>query len=359
MDQEGGTFGGQAAGETAAAFLERVCEPNLCAGEYEITSPVWEGGLGLHNVTGIPQWRFAVLHTESGRGSTMTVELHDARAVIRGLPPLVESEPAHSLVERLFGRDAPDYVVISRFDAFEVWHQGTAPWHTNPRAGTESQVEAGFAAIQGQGVISLDGSSGLIPFECPRLLDRSGALLVLDRCFADEYRLIELTSGEPATLRATPPGDGVDGEWWGFIERGGTVLEVAGDAEGNLGAVTNEGGSSLIGEDYPGHTILSADGAWLVYGDHRGRVSPHWTNVVVVRDVRVGSEIGRWELPGVLTCLESDGKWVLVCLAPEESVIGALQIVHDVVAAVHVASGEIRLVETRARVYLPTAPGPG
>ena len=342
---------GQEPDETPSEFYARVCGENHCVGEYDITEPVWNADGTIHG-----SWTFTVVHVDTGETTQMAVGWHEGQEVITGLPPLVASEPAPTLLDELFGPDAPEYVVFSRLDAFEVFEDGTSSWHTNPWAGGEWQVEAGFAAIPNHGVIPLDGSSQVIPFECPALIYREGAVLVLDRCWSDEHDVVGLVTGAPVDLPVEIKPGGTDGEWWGWLWRGPTFIETWGDAEGNLQEATNLDGVSLIGDDYPGHTILSVDGAWLVYGDHRGRVSPHWTDVVVVRDVTDGSEVGRWELSGVLTCLESDGRWVLVCLTPEEAVIGALQIFHEEVAVIDVSTGEVKIVETRARVHLPTSP---
>ena len=108
----------------------------------------------------------------------------------------------------------------------------------------------------------------------------------------------------------------------------------------------------MIGDDYPGISIISADGRKFVYGDHSTHVSPHYTPALIARDTSDGSEVGNWALDGVITFLEASGKWIIACETNGTDAIAGEN--HDHVVAINWVTGEIRRVETWARVFLPT-----
>ena len=300
------------------------------------------------------EWEMTVTHVATGNTTTVAQGFHEGQPIVIGLPPLIPSDPAPGLVERLFGLDAPEDVVVSRYNAFEVWDRGAIRWLSHPWAGYEQQVEGGYLTALGR-VVKIDDPTEIRDYECPRLLERSGRLLVHDRCVADEPGLFDLVTGSAADWILGPKTGRDEIESWGWLERGGSLVEYYGDAEGNLSGAFSANGRDLIGDDYPGIAVLSTDGRWFVYVDHREGLSHFWSDVVVVRRVTDGMEMGRWALGEIVTCLEASGDWIIACLTPESAVsdIDFDGRAHVALAAIHVPSGEVTVVDTRALVYLP------
>jgi len=96
----------------------------------------------------------------------------------------------------------------------------------------------------------------------------------------------------------------VDGEWVQIERIGDRVFEIHGDAEGNADPILNEDGVDIIGDDWAGQLIWSADGSVLAYGNHRNSPSPHATTQLAVRDTRTGRLLWETELPEVISRLD-------------------------------------------------------
>lgn len=286
----GATFINLRPDETLAQYYERLCGGSRCAGPYSIVASEIVDVPGPEDVEVVD---VTVRHDVRGEESVFRLHWHEGLPVVVGLPPLVESFGRPPLVETLFGEDVPDFVVIERYHAYEVWDGGTGVWAQIPPV-------------------------PLVGWEEP----------------------VDLTDGD-------------DGEWAARYERGGMVITIHGDAEGNLQEATNPAGVSLIGDDYPGYTRISTDGDRLVYTDHRDGESHFVSRVLVVRDTDDGREVGRWVFDGFISCIEASGDWVLICLETEEEGLVLGEYVHDSLVAINLADETVNRVESRAQVYLP------
>ena len=336
MENEGGTYPDQADDESVAEYLERICQEGACNGPYGVTVLPWRA-------TAL-EWRVHVRHRNS-ESAELFLGRHEGQPVIFGVPPLVKSPPARPLVSDLFGTRPPDYVVIPRYDSFEVWRAGSGSWITSPDPGPVSAVEFELMA-KSDWVVPLAVPSPTYP--CLRVAPAPNNyphMYEMAECGAAEWvQTHPLTSG---------PNRSVDGGWVGEISRAGTNLTIVGDSLGLIVAVMNADGELISGSDRPGITVLSADGRHLAYTDHVGPLSAT-SRTLVVRRVSDGGEVGRWAVEHDITCLEASGSWVLVCENWSAQVSGVK--VPDFVTTINLSTGRVTTVETRARIYLPTPP---
>ncbi|MBK5266474.1 MAG: hypothetical protein JJE47_03500 [Acidimicrobiia bacterium] len=123
-----GTAFGDNQNIAAADYLGAACEPDLCNGPYTVEP---DDPFIQYDGIAPPRWNFSVTHEQSGQTATMSVGMFEGQFVIADLPPLVESPRPDDLLTQLFGSDRPDYAVVERFDAFEVWTADTTTWVTN------------------------------------------------------------------------------------------------------------------------------------------------------------------------------------------------------------------------------------
>lgn len=117
--------------ETVAESLARLCEDGACQGPYSVEAD----GPGFEDpVSAQASSTVTVTHPPTGAQTTIDVFTFEGQRIVSGVPPLVPSPPSPSLVERLFGDDLPDRVVVQRFGAFEIWEDGapTSPTGTPP-----------------------------------------------------------------------------------------------------------------------------------------------------------------------------------------------------------------------------------
>lgn len=355
-----GTAFGDNENIAAADYLGTACEPDLCNGPYRI-----EPGDPFIQYDGIapPRWNFSVTHEPSGEATTMTVGMFEGQFVIADLPPLVESPQPDDLLTRLFGSDQPDYAVVERFDAFEIQLAGTNTWVTNWFADTawfvEGDVVVSYGDTNGVHVTPLAAPQESLIYECPDIIVREGRTLVLDLCdpmapglygfgTADRYPFLI----DPLEIEPYESG-GVS-----YLERGGTAVVTLGDAEGNTSELISTTGADLLRGDYAGYRTLSADGSRFIYTDHSqgsGTYNHFWSPVVVVRTTDTGAELLRLVLDGPVTCLESDGLWLLAC---EGDVDRMLEGDPGIIALVayNVETGETNRIATGTRVFLPSKP---
>ena len=344
----------------APNYLRAACDPDLCNGPYRV-----EHGDPFIQYDGIapPRWNFSVTHEPSGQATTMTVGMFEGQFVITDLPPLVESPEPDDLLALLFGNDLPDYAVVERFEAFEVQLADTNTWATNWFADTtwlvEGDVAVSYGGSDGVQVSPLAAPEDALVYECPDIVVRDGRTLVLDLCDPTAPGLYAFGTAERYPFLVDPleiepyESGGVS-----YLERGGFAVVTLGDAEGNTSELISTTGADLLGGDYAGYRTLSADGQLFLYTDHSqgsGTYNHFWSPVVVVRATDTGDELLRLVLDGPITCLESDGRWVLVCEGdPDRMIDGDPGIV--ALVAHNLETEATNRVATGTRLFLPAKP---
>lgn len=349
-ENNGVSFSGQADGETVVEALARLCGGGACAGPYAVHADgpgVFDAASGQGSST------VTVTHLDTGQAGTVRLGTFEGQLIISDLPPLVPSAGGPSLVEMLFGEDFPDRVVVARFDAFEIWEHGQTEWVTNWFAGDTFQVEGGVLAGY-QVVAGLREPQTEYEGACARLMTRDREVLVLEQCDTAGWRMFEVISGDPRPT-PIPFEERLDGEYLWFAERGGTVVEGLGDAEGNLTRLTTQRGVDLLGDDYAGYLTLSTDGTRVAYVDHNdpAALSHFWSPVVVVKDTSTGAELGRWTLNNPVLSLEFAESW-LVAAEADRDTLGGDKVQQAALVAINVETGATTRVETRTRVFLPS-----
>jgi len=352
-ESAGVVLDGQSDDELPRDFLRRRCVDNSCAGPYEVEAL---GPGVVDSATLQASSKVVVTHLPTGESSTVRLGTLEGSLVISDLPPLVPSEPVPTLVERLFGPDVPGFVVVARLDAFEVWTNASSEWFTNWWADETQEVEGGWAVVwhpAGHRLVSIFDPQETFESDCPSLVSRNGVPLVLERCWADSWVLVDPATGEEV---ASPvdAGPGSDGEYVTFIERADVVVAANGDAEGNLTSAATLAGVDLLGDAYAGLDALSTDGAYYAFVDHAdpAAASHFWSPVVAVVDTATGHEVGRWVLGEMIGCLEFSVEWLVAC----EVVPDPNQSVQVALTAINITTGEVRRVETPSRVFLPIPP---
>lgn len=352
VENNGVAIDGQSRQETPAAYLSRVCVDDACRGPYEVAA----NGPGMINESSQASSTVTVTHTGSGNATELTVATFEGRRMVLGVPPLVTSSGDTPLVEELFGDDVPDRVIVQRFDALEIWHDGIAEWVTNWWAEEIRSIEGDYAAGWNTAVVGVHDPASVVEATCAELMSRGDTILVFDRCGDDGWVYLDVVTREPV---ATPVEEvaGEDGEWVWFTERGGTTLSGEGDAEGNLFRL-EANGVDLTGDDYIGALALSVDGSEVAYVDHGdpSAYSHFWSPVVVVKDVATGAEIDRWVLDGPVLGLQFSGDWVVAWEAsddPDQLASGDPEQV--AVVAINVGTGTVNRVETGTKLFLPAS----
>ena len=137
---------------------------------------------------------------------------------------------------------------------------------------------------------------------------------------------------------------------------GGRTFVLSGDAEGNVSRIVDESGRDIItDDDYVGTSTFSSSGNTLAYGEHRGSVSPHFTDQVEVRSTLTGELLLSWQAPeGEVACglhLIEDNILVVVQGPWEATAEGGCP--SRRVTAIDIASGaEIGTIETGASEIL-------
>jgi hypothetical protein len=166
--------------------------------------------------------------------------------------------------------------------------------------------------------------------------------------------MFEVISGDPRPT-PIPFEQRGDGEYVWFAERGGTVIEGIGDAEGALTSLTNQRGIDLLGDDYAGYLTLSTDGTRVAYVDHRdpAALSHWWSPVVVVKDTSTGAELGRWTLDSPILSLEFAESWLVAAEAENEN-LDLPRAQQVALVAINLETGATTRVETPTRVFLPS-----
>lgn len=349
-EDNGASFSGQAKGETAVEALERLCGNGACAGPYAVHA---DGPGVMDAASGQASSTVAVTHLDTGQQGTVRLGTFEGQLIITDLPPLVPSSGGRSLVELLFGDDVPDRVVVARFDAFEIWENRQSEWVTNWWADeavhVEGDVLAGYQVVAG-----LREPQTIHEGACPRLMTRDSEVLILEQCDTAGWRMFEVVSGDPRPT-PVPFEERFDGEYVWFAERGGTVVEGLGDAEGNLTSLTNQRGVDLLGDDYAGYVALSTDGTRVAYVDHRdpAALSHFWSPVVVVKDTSTGAELRRWTLDNPVLSLQFADSW-LVAAEADRDTLGGENTEQVALVAINVETGTMTRVETPTRVFLPS-----
>ncbi len=356
VENNGGVFDGQASDEMPAEYLQRVCAGGRCAGPYTVSA---DGPGVIDPITSQASSTVTVTHAGSGESAVLTLATFEGKRMVLGVPPLVVSEGAPGLVERLFQEGIPDRVVVQRFDTFEIWEGGHQTWVTNWWSGQVEQIEGNAAlvdqaAIGYQRVVAVSNPSSSMETESGCLMTRGGDVLLLDGCRTGEWAYTDLATGESLATPISFEQGEAESRW--FTERAGTVVTGWNDAEGNLVSV-EANGVDLEGDDYIGYLTLSVDGTKVAYTDHRdpNSYSHFYSPVVVVKDVATGNEIGRWVLDGPVGGLEFSGDWVVAT-----ELTGDLQALSNggfgqvAVDAINIVTGTVNRVETATRVFLPS-----
>lgn len=343
-------------------YLTAACQPDLCNGPYQIekSSPYLQ-----YDGVRPPQWNFTVTHIDSGQIGDMTVGMFEGQFVIADLPPLVPSPDGADLLTQLFGDRRPDYVVIERFEGFEIWNGSSTDWVANWFADRVGQIEGDYMstyyAPRDEVLVGpIIDFQNYWPFECPNLVIRNARLLVYEACDASSPWLIELGTDKQFNLLADPSRvpQAEDEQLGQYRERGGVAVVTFGDAEGNVRSMIASTGADLIGDDYAGIITLSADGNLFVYTDHSDNSAAYshwWSPTVVVRQTGDGSELARFEVGGPVTCLESDGEWVVMCEG-DFDLVGGGDPGSIALVAHNLRTGETDRVATRTRLFLPASP---
>ena len=346
----GVTVDGQRADETPVQALTRQCNSGACAGPYAVRAD----GPGVRDAaTAQASSSVAVTHIESGVEGVVRLFTFEGQLVIANLPPLVPSAGGPTLVESLFGDGLPRRVVVQRFDAFEIWEDGTSDWVTNWWAGDTYQVE-GEVAAGWQRVVTLRDPRTLFEVGYGRLMVRDSEVLVLEGFNTDGWRMFEVTSGDmrptPIPHRQLP-----DSEYVWFAERGGTVVHGLGNAEGNLTSLQTEDGLDLLGDSSASIVTLSADGRYVAYVDHAdpAAISHFYSPVIVIKDISTGKEARRWTLANAVICLEFGESWIVACEAdPEALDQGAPERI--ALVAINIETDVVNRVGTPTRIFLPS-----
>lgn len=350
IENNGGVIDGQARDERAGEALERLCASGACRGPYIVEAD----GPGLIDPgTRQASSTVTVTHSDSGQQATLTLGTFEGQLMVTGLPPLVPSPGAPSLIESLFAEGVPERVVVARFDAFEIWDNGQPEWVTNWWADDAVQVEGDV--LVGHGVLAnVHDPQVTYDGECVRLMSRDGEVLALEQCDTASWRLFNVVSGEARVPPVAFETRG-DGEYVWFVERGGTVIDGLGDAEGNLTGLSNQDGLDLLGGGYAGYVALSTDGASVAYVDHAepSAYSHFWSPVVVVKDTSTGEELGRWILDNPILSLELARPWLVVAEA-DPAVLAGGDAEQIALTAINVDTGATTRVETPSRVFLPS-----
>lgn len=343
-------------------YLTAACQPDWCNGPYRIEKS--EPYLQYDGVRP-PQWNFTVTHIDSGQAGDMTVGMFEGQFVIADLPPLVPSPDGADLLTQLFGDQRPDYVVVERFEGFEIWYEGSTEWVTNWFADRVWQIEGDnlstyYAPRDAVLVGPIKDPQNYQPFACPDLVIRDTTLLVYEACDASSPALIEFGTNNQFKLLADPSRvpQTEDEQLGQYRERGGVAVVTFGDAEGNVRSMIASTGADLIGDDYAGIITLSANGHLLVYTDHSENSAAYshwWSPTVVARRTSDGSELARFEIDGPATCLESDGSWVVVCEGDIDRMIGGDPGIVALVAY-NIETGETIRIATGTRLFLPSKP---
>lgn len=351
LESNGGVYDDQKSDENAATFVSRMCADSRCAGPYSVDAD----GPGIIDAQfGLPSSTVTVIHEPTGEQATLKIGTFEGQRIVSGLPPLLSSDGEPSLVNRLFGDDRPDRVVVQRFDAFEIWeNNGKVEWVTHWFADETVQIEGDFVATWNRLTGLRNAESGS---EAPcnrRLMVRDSRVLVFGQCETSNWALNDAISGEAVE----PPIQFVerfDGEFEWFAERGGAVLTGVGDAEGNITEMTTLAGIDVLGDDYASTIAISTDGTHVAYVDHRdpNAVSHFESSVVVVRDLRSGDEVGRWVLDLPVNCLEFAASWIVVC--ENSDPLDPILADQSALTAINHETGEANRVETPVRVFLPT-----
>jgi hypothetical protein len=339
---------GAEAGETPAETMARWCEGGRCSGPYTVEAT----GPGLVD----PESQQAssaviVTHTGSGESATLSVATFEGQILIYDPPPLVSAPGGPGLVESLFGETPPARVVVERYDAFEIWEEGSPRWVTNWHAESTWDVEADVI-VADSGAYGLDQPEVRFGEACSGLMMRDGEVLAAACGGGMNWDPVVVKTGE--MLEAPVPLEELtDGGFLWFDERGGTVVTGVGDAEGNSRIVSTTDGVDLAGGDYVGFTALSTDGSLFAYTDHDdpAAVSHFWSPVVVVKETVTGTEVGRWTLDGVVVNLELSAGHLLAGIA--EAVDAAVDGNQAALISIDLRTSEIRRVETSTRVFLP------
>ncbi len=198
VENNGGAFDGQASDEMPAAYLQRVCAGGRCAGPYTVSA---DGPGVIDPATSQASSTVTVTHVGSVESAVLTLATFEGQPMVLGVPPLVVSEGAPGLVERLFGEDIPDRVVVQRFDAFEIWENGQQAWVTNWWADQVEQIEGNHAlvnqaAIGYQRIVGVTDPSSSVETESGCLMTRGGDVLLLNGCWTGEWAYTDLDSGE-------------------------------------------------------------------------------------------------------------------------------------------------------------------
>lgn len=330
--------------ELPVETLERLCADGACAGPYRVVAD----GPGLVDPdSGQASSTVTVTHLPSGTKGTMFLGTFEGQLIIADLPPLIPSAGGPSLVESLFGDDIPDRVVVERFDGFEIWDHGAVDWVTNWVADHTTDLAGDVIVADGE-ARSLTRPTFVYGPVCGDLLSRAGQIVVMD-C---EKGLVLVETREPAIAPAHLE-DLDDGQYEWFDERGGTVIEGISDAEGNATSIHTSDGLDLLGDDSAGYTVLSTGGDLFAYTEHRepAAYSHFSSSLVVVRSTTDGREVARVVLERAVVGLQLTDAWLLAWLAPEERVADGPRLAS--IAAIDLDTGEVSIVDSATRVFLP------
>ena len=343
MQNSGTVPYGSLENESPAAFLERACSPDLCRGPYEVVA---DGPGSVEPFSLEASSTVTVSHPLSGEVATMVISQVDGQPVVGVLPPLVPGE-YQPLVERLFGEDLPNDVVVGRFDAVERWASGTSSWTAQGLVDRFDTIDGDVALVVEEGansITNIDTSESNVVGPCAHLLGRG---VVRTGCTPEVFG----PNGEMVPFDVDLPTEPEAG-FVSYLERSGVQLIGTGDAEGNLTSLTN-GTVDLLADDYASLARLSPDGTLVAYVDHADeRAASHfWSPVVVVKETASGSEIERVAFDGPISWLEFDGQWIVIGQRPPTD-FGGLE--PQVAISSYSLSGRtVTSVETPTRIWLP------
>ena len=191
-----------------------------------------------------------------------------------------------------------------------VWSDGSFLYRTSTVDGQSYQSSA--ALLSGEVVCDTD-----LPLDHATAKPTGGYVMAVTEPFSDSERnrrdgtdyavpffAVDCETGESQPIDSTVF-YGSDSEFGLIVTVGNREFHGAGDAEGNVDFV-NEDGLSLNGDDYAGYHTFSDDGSLVAYGDMQALASPHFTNLVKVRDTMTGELL--WETKLDLPFVEL---WVL------------------------------------------------
>ena len=186
-------FDGQTPEITGADFLANACAGGLCSGPYLVRGqPGFIDDETMRAVAIV-----VVTHLGSGQQSRMAIVTFEGQRVIGNLPPLVADTNEATFRESLFGDTPPQYLVVERFEAFEVWDGDTSEWFTNWHAEKTSQIEGEFM-VSPAGVFSVTDPQQFFELGCSQLIERAGEVIALDGCVTDSWALQTVATGEVA-----------------------------------------------------------------------------------------------------------------------------------------------------------------